>query len=232
MPANLLAGLDPRAKLVAFLAVQALLFVPSAQPLSVRLFAVAVPLIALLLLAGRSWRLWLRTLALAAPFLAFLAFSAWLLPSAGRPQLQLVILALIGKSLLVFLSLSLFVINEEPRRLLQAMRQVGLPRSAIVIVAIGSRFSGQWHQELEGMARAWAGRNFRALPKLRRARYLGRAFPLFFERLLDGAVHIHDAMVSRGFRGVFPAWKRLVFSRQDAVFLFFVAAASLLITVL
>jgi energy-coupling factor transporter transmembrane protein EcfT len=233
MAANLLAGLDPRSKLAAFLTVQALLFLPaSRQPLSGTLLKLAVPLLALLPVAGRSWRLWLRTLALASPFLAFLAISACLQPDAGQAELQAIILPLLGKSVLVFLSLALFILNEEPWRLLQSLRQIGLPRAVVVILAIGYRFACQWGLEMEGVRRAWTARNFAALPKQRRIRYLAKALPLFFSRLMEGGVHIHDAMVSRGFHGSLPVWQRLSFSRRDAAFLAFTAMAVTAISLL
>jgi energy-coupling factor transporter transmembrane protein EcfT len=223
MRTGIFAALDPRAKLVAFLAVQVLLFIPSPGVPPTRWVVIAIPLLALLPLAGRSWRLWLRTLALAAPFLAFLAFSAALPPAAGRLELQRVILPILAKSILVFLALALFVMNEEPWRMLQALRQVRIPQSAVVVLAIGYRFAAQWGAELEGARRTWTGRNFNKLSKWSRVRYLGRALPLFFDRLLEGGVHVHDAMASRGFHGRLPAWRRLVFSRRDAVFLALVA---------
>lgn len=219
MNGGLLACLDPRAKLAAFLAIQALLFIPSSGSLSIRLFAVAVPLMALLPFAGKSWRLWLRLLALAAPFLVFLVLSAALQPGDGWTVLPKIVLPLLVKSMLVFLALALFILNEQPGRLLQALRQIGLPRSAVVILAIGHRFAAQWGLELEEMRRAWTARNVNALPKLRRAATLGRALPLFFDRLLENGSHVHDAMVSRGFSGSLPCWRCLVFSGRDAIFL-------------
>jgi cobalt/nickel transport system permease protein len=233
MNLNLVAGLDPRSKLVAFLTVQALLFIPvSHQSLLIHLLAVAAPLLALLPVAGRSWCRWLRTLALAAPFLAFLVLTAFLQPAADRPALHLIVLPIIGKSLLVFLALALFILNEEPWRLLQALRQIGLPQSAVVVLAIGYRFACQWQMELEGVRRAWTARNFSSLSKLRKTRYMGGALPMFFDRLLEGGVHIHDAMVSRGFRGSLPVWQRLVFTRRDSAFLALVAVTVTAITIL
>ena len=187
--ADLLSALDPRSKWIAFLTVQALLFIPSPhQPPFVRLLAVAVPLLALLPVAGRSWRLWLRTLAMAAPFLAFLAFSADHSARRRTAGLQRIMLPILGKSILVFLSLALFILNEEPWRLLQSLRQIWLPRSVVVILAIGYRFACQWGLEMEGVRRAWTARNCNALPKLRRVRTLGGMLPLFFDRLLEGGV--------------------------------------------
>ncbi|MBN2399584.1 MAG: hypothetical protein JXI33_04515 [Candidatus Aminicenantes bacterium] len=232
MSANWIATLDPRVKLVAFLAVQGLLFMSPAHFLPSRLLAIAVVLLALLPWAGRAWHFWLRTLALTAPFLAFLSLSAWLLPSASRADQSRIILALVGKSMLVFLSLALFIMNDAPWRLLQALRQAGLPRSALVVMAIGYRFAGQWRLELHGMHRAWTGRNFSALSKLSQARVLGRALPQFFERLLNGGVHIHDAMLSRGFHGALPGWQRLVFARRDAFFMVLVSMTTMAIMLL
>ncbi len=54
--------------------------------------------------------------------------------------------------------------------------------------------------------------------------------PLFFERLLESGVHIHDAMVSRGFIGTLPGWRRLAFSGRDAAFLALTALAVALIS--
>jgi cobalt/nickel transport system permease protein len=224
MGASVLAAIDPRAKLVAFLAVQGLLFVPSPQPPGIRLAALAVLLLVLLPTSGRSWRLWLRLLAISAPLLAFLALSAYLQPGAGGTAPPRVGLLIAAKAALSLLSLALFILNEEPGRLLQALRQAGLPRAVVVILAIGYRFSGQWRLELEGMRRAWTGRNFAALPMTRRVRQLATALPLYFERLLESGVHVHDAMVSRGFNGALPSWRRLAFSRRDAAFLAIVAA--------
>ena len=229
---NRIAALDPRIKIIAFLAVQALLFVPSTQSLHVRLLALAAPLLALLPFAGRSWRRWLHVLALATPFLVFLILSAALQPATNRPELLRIILPILGKSILVFLALALFLLNEEPWRLLQALRQMKLPNSAVVILTIGYRFAGQWRLELENMHRAWTSRHVNALPKWRRAWYLGRALPLFFEKLLEGADHIHDAMVSRGFNGLLPSWQRLVFSRTDAAFLALTAMVAVSIATL
>lgn len=232
MRVDLTASLDPRSKLVAFLTVQALLFIPGSQPPIVRLTAVAMPLLALLPFAGRSWRRWLRLLALAASLLAFFAASAFLRSGMDQPAPHLVILPMLAKSLLVFLSLALFILNEKPWRLLQALRQIGLPRAAVVILAIGYRFACQWQLELEGMRRAWTARNFSSLSKLRRIKYLGGAMPMFFDRLLEAGIHIHDAMVSRGFHGSLPAWQCLVFSHRDTAFLALVAATSMAIAIL
>jgi len=233
MTLNLVADLDPRSKLVAFLTVQALLFIPVSHrsPL-IHLLAVAAPLLALLPVAGGSWSRWLRTLALAAPFLAFLVLSAFLQSAADRSALNLIVLPIIGKSLLVFLALALFILNEEPWRLLQALRQIGLPQSAVVVLAIGYRFACQWQMELEGVRRAWTARNFSSLSKRRKIKYMGGALPMFFDRLLEGGVHVHDAMVSRGFRGSLPLWQRLVFASRDAAFLVLVAVTATAITIL
>lgn len=227
MNPGLLAGIDPRAKLAAFLTVQALLFLPSRQPARARLAAGALVLLALLPFSRGACRRWLRLLALTAPLLAFLAFSSILgqADAAAAARLGLWIAA---KAALVLLSLSLFILGEPPGRMLQSLRQLGLPRPAIAVIAIGMRFAGQWRLELEALRRALCGRNASALPLSRRARLAGRMLPLFFERLFDGAVHIHDAMVGRGFRGQLPAWRRLSFSGRDAAFLALVALAAAL----
>jgi energy-coupling factor transporter transmembrane protein EcfT len=220
---DLLAGLDPRGKLVAFLAVQALLFIPGSQPPHVRLTSVAMPLLALLPFAGRSWRRWLRLLALSASLLALIAASAFIRSGGSGPEPHLVILNIVGKFLLVFLSLALFILNQKPLRLMQALCQMRLPQAVVVILAIGYRFACQWQLELAGVRRAWTARNFSTLAKLRKIKYISGALPIFFESLLDGAVHIHDAMVSRGFHGSLPVWQRLVFSSRDVVFLMLTA---------
>ncbi|MBN2344929.1 MAG: hypothetical protein JXO51_00965 [Candidatus Aminicenantes bacterium] len=220
-----LARLDPRAKLVAFLAVQALLFLPPASSPHLRLPAVALVLLPLLPFAGRSWRLWLRLLALAAPLLAFLSIGVILRPSIGAGGPARIVLPLLGKFLLVFLALALFVLNEEPWRILQALRQAGLPPSVSVILALGHRFSGQMRLDLEEVRRAWTARNFSVLPLRRRIGTVGRTLPAFFERLLENGVHIHDAMAGRGFGGTLPEWQILRFAPRDAVFLLLTAIA-------
>ena len=233
MRVDLLSGLDPRSKLVAFLTVQALLFIPAPHHAPfIRLLTIAIPLLALLPVAGRSWRLWLRTMLLVAPFLAFLAFSAYLQPATNRPELQRIVMPMLGKSILVFLALALFILNEKPWRLLQALRQIGMPNTVVVILAIGYRFACQWQLELEGVRRAWSSRNFSTLSKISKARHMGGLLPLFFDRLLEGGVHIHDAMVSRGFHGSLPAWQRLVFTRRDASFMALTAMAAMVIAIL
>lgn len=231
MKAGPLAAVDPRAKLAAFLAVQALLFIPSPQPPQLRLLAVAVPLLALLPLAPGACRRWLRLLAISAPLLALLALSALLGPGAAAAAAPLG-LRMAAKATLVLLALALFVLGEEPGRTLQALRQLGLPSPAITVMTIGLRFAGQWRLELEALRRAWIGRNAAALPLPRRGRLAGRMLPQFFERLFEGAVHVHDAMLSRGFHGQLPAGRRRRFSIRDAAFLALVALATALAALL
>lgn len=227
----MLAAIDPRARLVAFLAVQALLFIPSPRPPGPRLGLLALLLIFLLPLAGRSGHRWLRLLALSAPLLAFLAISAFFRAGTGGTPPARVSLLIFAKLALSLLALALFILDERPGRLLQALRQSGLPLSAIVVLTIGLRFAGQWRLELEGMRRAWTGRNIASLPRLRRARLSGRVLPLFFERLLESGVHVHDAMISRGFHGELPGWRRLAFGARDAAFLALTALAAALFAV-
>jgi cobalt/nickel transport system permease protein len=231
MKAGPLAAVNPRAKLAAFLAVQALLFLPSPRPPHFRLLAVAVPLLALSAFSPGARKRWLRLLAISAPLLAFLALSAFLGPATAAEAARLG-LALAAKAALVLLALALFILGERPGRVLQALRQCGLPGQAAVVLAIGLRFAGQWRLELEGTRRAWSGRNAAALPLLRRGRLAARMLPLFFERLFEGAVHVHDAMVSRGFHGQLPPWRRLAFGAGDAVFLGLTALAAAVIAVL
>ena len=231
MKRDMLAAIDPRAKLLAFLAVQALLFFPSPRPFRLRLTAITIILLFLLPLAGRAWRRWLRLLAISAPLLAFLVLSAFLQPNAGRSAPQWIALLITAKAMLVLLSLALFILSEEPGRLLQALRQTGMPRSAVVILAIGLRFSDQWRFELEGMRRAWTGRNLASLSRVRRGRLLGRMLPMFFERLMESSMHVHDAMVSRGFNGTLPGWRRLAFAGRDAAFIGLTALAVALISI-
>lgn len=231
MHPNPLARLDPRVKLIAFLTVQAWLFVSAAQPAWTRLLGIAVALLALLPFAGRSWRLWLRTLALCAPMLAILAGAVFFQSGFSGPALHRVLL-LLARFALAFLSLALFVQSVEPGRMLQALRQAGLPQSAAVVLSLGYRFSGQLRLELVGMQRAWVGRNIGNLPKWRQARRLGSAFPLFFERLLESSLHVHDAMLARGFQGRLPAGQQPSFSRGDALFVLSLALGSAAIAVL
>ncbi len=232
MKAGPLAAIDPRAKLAAFLTVQALLFLSAPSHTGARLLAVAAPLLALAGLARRSFRLWLRLLALSASLLAILALSAFLRPGLGAGPAARLGLLIAAKAALVLLSLALFVLDDEPGRLLQALRQARLPHPVTVVLAIGLRFAGQWRLELEGVRRAWCGRNAAALPLPRRARLAGRMLPLFFERLFENAVHIHDAMIGRGFAGRLPGWRRLAFSGRDAAFLALTALTTALIAVL
>lgn len=224
MKPDWLAGIDPRAKLAAFLTVQALLFIPSPRPPRLRLLAVAV---ALLALSAGAWRRWLRLLAISAPLLAFLALSAFFGPAGAAAAARLGLL-LAAKAALVLLALALFVLGEEPGRLLQALRQCGLPETAAVVLATGLRFAGQWRLELEAMRRAWSGRNAATLPLPRRGRLAARMLPLFFERLFEGAVGVHDAMLSRGFHGRLPVCRRLAFAGRDAAFLALVALVTAL----
>jgi len=229
MRQDLMASLDPRSKLAAFLACQALLFLPAFHFTHSRLIAIATPLLALLPFAGRSLRLWLRLLALSAPLLVFIVLAAVIQSLAGGPAWPGIIQPILGKTILVALSLALFVANEAPWRMLQALRQLGLPESAVVVLAIGYRFAGQWGIELEGLRRSWTSRNLAAMSKLRRVQCLRGVLPQFFERILESGGHLHDAMVSRGFNGSMPGWNRLVFARRDMFFLAFAALATMAI---
>lgn len=220
---DLMASLDPRGKLAVFLACQALLFLPAFHFTRYRLIALAILLLALLPFAGRSLRLWLRLLALSAPLLAFFVLATVIQSHAGGPAWPAIIQPILGKTILVALSLALFVANEAPWRMLQALRQLGLPESAVVVLTIGYRFAGQWAIELEGLRRSWTSRNLAAMSKLRRVQCLRGVLPQFSKRILESGIHLHDAMVSRGFNGSMPGWRQLVFARRDMLFLAFAA---------
>lgn len=227
MSCDLLVKRDPRVKLLAFLAVQLLLFTPCAS-ISARLGRIAMPLFLLLPFAGSAWRHWLRNLVFTLPLLVFLAAGALLFPeTTARPELQAALM--LGKALIVFLALALFVQSENGHRLVQGLRQTGLPRAAGVVVVLGLRFSAQMRCELQGLQRAWAIHNIAALPRLRRAKILSASLPLFFDRLLDSSVQVHDAMVARGFDGTLPPGKKLRFTAMDWLFLCLAVLTAVLI---
>jgi len=163
---------------------------------------------------------------MASPLLILLAVSA-LGNQKAVSKTAFPMAELVGKTILVFLALAIFIQSEKPGHLLMGLRQFGLPEALTVILTLAYRFSGQLQLEMQGLHRAWMGHNFSALPKYQRIKLLGKTMPQFFERLLESSIQIHDAMIARGFDGFLPKGEHLAYTYRDVVFLGFVAGGTL-----
>ena len=215
---------DARAKILALLIF--LLVVATAQK---RLPLLAALLAALVLAA--AWRAKL-------PLPDVLARSAAILPFAGTFGLVCWLagdpsrgLALVLKSYLSALGVLLLVATTPLPSLLRGLEAMRLPRFLLMVAQFLYRYLFVISEEAQHMRKAAAAR----APGRRWARQGARfhaaagALAVLFARSYGHAAEIHQAMLARGFTGVFHPLETPRFRARDAVFLLGAGSAPLIL---
>jgi len=199
---------SPRAKLL--LAAALLVLISVAQPWwlpvgrSVPLswiHVIVAALVAVVAVASRiSWRyLFVRLAAFAVP-LSLIALSIPLSRgAAGWPILA----GVLTKGLLSFTTILLLVYSTGFDRLLRAMRQCGVPKLLVAVLAATYRYVFVLLEELERMRRAQYARTFNCPRRLSpvTVRNGTQLVGMLLLRCSERAERVHAAMLARGFDG-------------------------------
>jgi cobalt/nickel transport system permease protein len=195
---------DPRAKVVALLV---LLVSLSTSHNTFEFVAVFFAL--LLVLAIRTARVPVGgALLRASVVLPFSLVFALISVIAGEPR-QAVLLT--GKSYLSGLAVLLLVSTTPLPELLHGLGKLGAPRFLLLVTQFLYRYLFVLSEEVQHMrvAASSRGRTFQSA---------AGAIAVLFSRAYGRAELIHQAMLSRGFRGEFPIISRSRFTSADALF--------------
>lgn len=196
---SLLQRLDPRAKIV--MVTGTMLVVLSEPPGALAPFRLYAPLILGLLLVARipPRFLGLRLLAVT----PFVTVAALLIPLSGAGTSE-VAFSMVLRAFAAVALLSLLVASEPISRILWALDALGMPRMLTTQAAFMLRFA---HILGEEAMRTDIARQARTPGPLRagRIRTLGHQAALVFLRGWRRSQVVHQAMLSRGFTGAFPA---------------------------
>jgi cobalt/nickel transport system permease protein len=172
-------------------------------------------------LAQVSWQRCLRRLAAMSGFLGALLV---ILPltSAIRPGDTLLLLPLLEAlplrlagvqlALTIMLKACSVALLMEPMlataplsRTLQGFSALGLPPAVIQMILLCHRYIFVFQQEMARMHRSVRVRGFRPATNLATMRTMANCFGMLFIRSFERTERVHEAMLSRGYRGTFPA---------------------------
>lgn len=195
-----LQRLDARAKLVS-----ALLYVVAVVATPIGAWrALTVEALALAFLVGLSG---VSPRALIARWLGFVALVGFLAlmvatshPSRAALGVGPVVLSIVAKNSLAFLAMLLLVHVTPFRKLLAAMRRLGLPPALASTLQFMYRYLHVLADELDRMVRARRSRTFRRSGRLDWGLLTGLIGVLFL-RAFERGERVHAAMLARGWDG-------------------------------
>ena len=118
--------------------------------------------------------------------------------------------------------------TAELARTLQGFASLGLPASLTQMILLCHRYLFVFQQEFTRMQRAMRVRGFVPGTNLATLRTTGNALGMLFIRSFERTERVHEAMLSRGYQGAFPATSREKITTGDLA----KAAISIMIGVL
>ena len=137
-------------------------------------------------------------------FCVLVGFLAWMVASAHPRRHELgvsaVLLTILAKNSLAFLA-TLVLVNVTPfRKLLAAMRSLGMPLVLVSTLQFMYRYLHVLADELDRMVQARRSRTFRRSGRLDWGLLTGLIGVLFL-RAFERGERVHDAMLARGWDG-------------------------------
>jgi cobalt/nickel transport system permease protein len=102
-------------------------------------------------------------------------------------------------------------------RTLQGFTALGLPPALTQMILLCHRYLFVFQQEIARMQRSMRVRGFTPGTNLATLRTMGNALGMLFIRSFERTERVHEAMLSRGYRGALPAGVREKITRRDVV---------------
>jgi cobalt/nickel transport system permease protein len=211
-------GIDPAAKLIAFLAAGAVVATtPGWQPGTLALFS-GLAGILLIVFAPPRRVVARRLLAVSPVVLLSGAARAWQTGdwTAGA--------AVAAKAGLVVLLFAVLTTTTPVPALLQSMRRLGMPKAVGSVIALMERYIHLMGGELRRMRRARASRTVQAMGIGERFRSEGQLLGALLLRSWNRSDRVHQAMLARGYAGDWPGGTRGTWRLREVAFLAAMAA--------
>lgn len=120
----------------------------------------------------------------------------------------------IKASAIAFLMEPLFSTSPFPVTLL-ALSRLGMPVVICQMILLSHRYVHVFLQEMRRMYRGMKVRGFRKRTDIETLRSLGNLLGMLIVRSFDRTQRVYDAMLSRGYSGVFPTYTQFVSKRTD-----------------
>ena len=224
MPTSWLHRLDPRVKLVSAV----VLIVHAASAHNVRTIASILASALLIAFVGRMpirpiLRLWMTVGVLA----AMLAVPAtFLTPGGWGLALKLVLRALSSSTVGAVL-----VLSTPWQHVLKALRRLGFPVVAVVLVGMSYRYIVLFLQSAIELINARRSRTVGRLPIAERQRLAVSSIGVLLDKAFTLGSEVHLAMQARGYRGEITLIDEFAVSRRDVVALTGLAAFEALLLV-
>lgn len=98
---------------------------------------------------------------------------------------------------------------------LQALQQIGVPSPIIQMLLLTHRFIYLFQQEAHRMHRSMKLRGFSPKTNIATMRITGNFLGMLFIRSYERTQHVYEAMLSRGYNGVFPMYTQHTISVKD-----------------
>ncbi len=219
-PNNFWHGLAPQTRLLCVvLFVFAITLTPNAQWLTWLVYGGA--LTSILFLSRVNWRILARRMVVESAFIGVILFGTLfrgggdVLWSWGWLQITTNGLSILGsvalKSLLSLLALNILTLSTSLPLLLYALSSLGVPALLVAILAAMCRYIVVLVDEFQSMRRAAAARNFYvgnwwqgSQNGAWQRQTIGNMIGVMFIRTFERGDRIHQAMLSRGYRGIPP----------------------------
>lgn len=100
---------------------------------------------------------------------------------------------------------------------LQALQQLGVPAPIIQMILLTHRFIYLFQQEANRMHRSMKLRGFSPKTDIATMRITGNFLGMLFIRSYERTEHVYEAMLSRGYNGIFPVYTQHRISVKDIV---------------
>jgi cobalt/nickel transport system permease protein len=221
----MLEGIDPRVRILAAVALAAVVVGLHSAP---ALTTALVFALALVVAAGPGRKAVLRRVlavdGLIVAIVAVLPFTV-----AGEPVLAIgplrasregiaEALAILARVNAIGLGTLALMAGIEPLAFGHALRRLGTPDKLVQIVFLTARYIDVLGRERRRLARAMAARGFRPRSDRHTWRSLGYFTGMLLVRGFERAERVHAAMKCRGYRGSWPAPGRAGLARRDRSF--------------
>jgi len=211
--------LDPRVKLVSIFSLVLVVVVTPVYHYQ-KFIVYGSIIIFLAFLARIKIKYYLLRFIFLLPLLIFLGVSLLLFSHRQWSQKQLILYNLFVKAFLTFCSFGVLVLSMKFQQIVKSLELMRFPKVFTSVLGFAHRYLLLFQQEAGRMIKARKSRSFGKRKSWREWKAAAFIIPFFLFRVLERSQRIYIAMLSRGYRDVFPPGIsfRLTLTYRDYLF--------------